>query len=156
VEHVQPLERSFSWRGAAAAVGLLLVIALAAIAGMTLLHRLAATNPAAGGGHSRQSRAAATRLQPRGSVSVLVLNGNGVDGAAGALASRLLARGYRHAAASDAPGHAYARSLVLFRPGWEGAARRLAHDARVGGVAPLDGRVAPAYARDQLIVVLGG
>ena len=48
-----------------------------------------------------------------------------------------------------------ARSLVLFRPGWQREAERLARDSRIPTVAPLDGRVAPAYAHVPLIVILG-
>ena len=72
-------------------------------------------------------------LRPRSSVSVLVLNGNGVSGAAGSLATRLGASGYRSATAADAPRQDYARSVVLYRPGWVREARRLAHDAGVHG-----------------------
>ena len=45
-------------------------------------------------------------------ISVLVLNGNGVSGAAGGLATDLLAVGYGHAVPTDAPNLDYARSLV--------------------------------------------
>ena len=67
----------------------------------------------------------------------------------------LLTHGYRHAIPADAPNLAYARSLVLFRPGWQREAERLGKDARIATVAPLDGRVAPAYAHVPLVVILG-
>jgi hypothetical protein len=86
---------------------------------------------------------------------VLVLNGNGTSGAAGATASRLLGRGYRSATASNAPNEEYATSLVLYRPGWEREAQRLARDARIRVVAALDGRLPAGSARDQLVLVLG-
>ena len=88
-------------------------------------------------------------------ISVLVLNGNGVSGAAGGLATDLLAVGYHHATPGDAPTLDYARSLVLFRPGWEREAERLSKDARIPTVAPLDGHVAPEYASVPLVVILG-
>jgi hypothetical protein len=44
---------------------------------------------------------------------------------------------------------------VLFRPGWQREAERLARDAGIRAVAPLDGRVAGAYARLPLVLVLG-
>ena len=81
--------------------------------------------------------------------------GNGIEGAAGGAATDLLARGYRHAVPSDAPNLDYARSLVLFRPGWQREAKRLAQDSRIPAVAPFDGRVAPAYARVPLVLILG-
>jgi hypothetical protein len=86
---------------------------------------------------------------------VLVLNGNGVEGAAGTTATRLLGAGYGHATPADASNLAYVRSLVLFRPGWQREAERLGKDARIATVAPLDGAVAPAYARVPLVVILG-
>jgi hypothetical protein len=86
---------------------------------------------------------------------VLVLNGNGIANAAGSSATSLLARGYRHAIPTDAPSLDYARSLVLFRRGWQREAERLARDARIATVAPLDGSVAPEYAHIPLVVILG-
>jgi LytR cell envelope-related transcriptional attenuator len=94
-------------------------------------------------------------LRPRSRISVLVLNGNGISGAAGDEATSILARGYRHAIPTDAPSHDYARSLVLFRPGWQGEAERLAREVRIPTVASLDGVVAPAYAHVPLVVILG-
>lgn len=155
MEHAHPVDRTFSWRGAALAAALIGVVVLAAFGGMALLHRLGGTRPVPGTGHVRKSPAAIP-LRPRSRISVLVLNGNGVNGAAGSLATRLVGRGYAHAIPTDAPSHGYAVSLVLFRHGWENEARRLASDSRVGVVAPLDGRVSPAYGRVPLVVVLGG
>jgi hypothetical protein len=86
---------------------------------------------------------------------VLVLNGNGVGGAAGTAATSLLSRGYRHAIPTDAPNLDYVRSVVLFRRGWQSEAERLARDAKIATVAPLDGRVPPRYARVPLVVILG-
>jgi len=94
-------------------------------------------------------------MRPRSVVSVLVLNGNGVSGVAGTEATTILSRGYHHAIPSDAPQLDYARSLVLFRPGWQREAERLGRDSRIPTVAPLDGRVAPVYAHVPLIVILG-
>jgi hypothetical protein len=74
---------------------------------------------------------------------------------AGTKATAILARGYRHAIPSDAAQLDYARSVVLFRPGWQREAERLARDAGIPAVATLDGRVAPAYAHVPLIVILG-
>ena len=86
---------------------------------------------------------------------MLVLNGNGVSGAAGRTATDILARGYRHAVPADAQAPGYATSLVLYRPGWEREAQRLAQDADVKVVAALDGRLPAGSARDQLVLILG-
>jgi hypothetical protein len=84
-----------------------------------------------------------------------VLNGNGLSGAAGGIASDLLAVGYRHAVPTDAPSLNYALSLVLFRPGWQREAERLSRDARIPTVAPLDGHIQAADSRYPLVVILG-
>jgi len=154
VDHAHSVDRPFSWRGAALAVGLLLVIALAGLGGAALLRQLGKSTPAAA--HTKQPPARPTvTLRPRSAMSVVVMNGNGANGAAGAEASQLLALGYGHATSTDAQNHDYARSLVLFRRGYEGEARRLAQDAGIRTVAPLDGRLPSAFARAQLSVILG-
>jgi len=94
-------------------------------------------------------------LRPRSRISVLVLNGNGVSGAAGRVATDMLGRGYGHAIPADAQVSDYATSLVLYRPGWEREAQRLARDAGIRVVAALDGRLPAGSARDQLVVILG-
>jgi hypothetical protein len=151
VEHVQPLDRAFPWRTVALAAS---VLALGAGSVVALVDRPAGTRPEPGSGQVRQAPALPP-LRPRSRISVLVLNGNGIEGAAGTEASAVLALGYRHAIPGDAPSLDYARSLVLFRPGWQQEAERLGREARIPTVAPLDGRVAPEYAHVPLIVILG-
>jgi hypothetical protein len=151
VEHAQPFHRPIPWR-----LGVLVAsaLALATLAGLVLTHHAQRTRPAAAARRAPQKPPPAP-LRPRSRISVLVLNGNGVSGAAGGIASDLLAVGYRHTTAADAPSLDYARSLVLFRPGWQREAERLSRDARIPIVAPLDGRVAPEYAHVPLVVILG-
>jgi LytR cell envelope-related transcriptional attenuator len=151
VEHVQPLHRPYPWRTVALAAS---VLALAAGSVVALLHRPQQTRPAAVT-RRVQNTPTPPPLRPRSETSVLVLNGNGVSGAAGTLATSVLAHGYRHAIPADAPSLHYARSLVLFRPGWQREAERLARDSRIPTVAPLDGRVAPQYAHVPLLLILG-
>lgn len=124
----------------------LLMIALITLAGWTLIHRVGA--PAAASRHQAP-------LRHRYSTSVIVLNGNGHSGVAGALADRLLARGYRETLAEDAQVTTYARSIVLYRGGWAGEAERLAQDTKIHAVAPLDGRPPAGAARYPLVVILG-
>jgi hypothetical protein len=150
VEHAHPLGRPFPWRTLALAAS---VLALGAGSVVALVHQPAATG-AEGSREARQAPALPP-LRPRSRISVLVLNGNGVSGAAGTTATAILARGYRHAIPSDAPQLDYARSIVLFRPGWQREAGRLARDAGIRAVATVDGRVAPAYAHVPLILILG-
>ena len=151
MEQVQPLNRPFPWRLGALVAS---AVALAILAGLVLTHQSAQTRPVSDTGRVPTGQAV-TSLRPRSRISVLVLNGNGVSGVAGTEATSILAHGYRHAIPSDAPQLDYARSLVLFRPGWQREAERLGRDSRIPTVAPLDGRVAPAYAHVPLIVILG-
>ncbi len=76
---------------------------------------------------------------PRTKVRVLVLNGNGRQGAAAVAASRVQQRGYRIRGVGNAPRSNFARSLVMYRPGFVGEARRLGGDLGVRQVVPLDG-----------------
>jgi hypothetical protein len=134
-------------------------IALVALGGRAVAHRLSRTRPGPGPGHvqKRQSNAGAgVALRRRSATSVLVLNGNGTDGAAGGVSSRLLAVGYRSAPATNAQVTTYARSLVLYRPGWEREAKRLAKDAHIGAVAPLDGSVSATDSQYPLVAIIGG
>jgi hypothetical protein len=149
VEHAHPLDRPFPWRTLALAAS---VLALGAGSVVALVDR-----PAATGAEPSSSRhgPALPPLRPRSRISVLVLNGNGISGVAGTKATSILALGYRHAIPSDAPQLDYARSVVLFRTGWQREAERLARDSGIGAVATLDGRVAPAYAHVPLILILG-
>jgi LytR cell envelope-related transcriptional attenuator len=151
VEHAHPLDHPFPWRLAALVAS---AVALAILAGLVLTHRPTQTRPVAATGRVPTGRSV-TPLRPRSRISVLVLNGNGVSGVAGTEATTILARGYRHAIPSDAPQLDYARSLVLFRPGWQHEAERLARDVKIPTLATLDGRVAPEYAHVPLIVILG-
>jgi LytR cell envelope-related transcriptional attenuator len=155
VEHVHPLDRPFPWRTAALASGLLLGAALLVGGGLAVFHHPGGTPSAARAGRVSNPTSPTIPLRPRSRISVLVLNGNGISGAAGDEATTVLARGYRHAIPTDAPSLDYARSVVLFRPGWQREAERLARDARIPAVAPLDGRVAPAYGHVPLVLILG-
>ena len=92
---------------------------------------------------------------PRGRTVVMVLNGNGRTGAAASAASRVQSRGYRVGAVGNASSTDFARSLVMYRPGFAGEARRLAKDLRVKQVGPLDGIRARDLGRAQVVFILG-
>lgn len=95
-------------------------------------------------------------LPPRGAVSVTVLNGNGVAGAAAAEASRVRARGYLIGEVGNAPRSGYGRSVVMYRGGRRGEALRLARDLGIRVVTPLDGLRPRDLLGAQLAVVVGG
>jgi hypothetical protein len=70
---------------------------------------------------------------------VMVLNGNGVSGAAHDAASRVESRGYAIGEVGNAKRTDFMRSVVMYRPGYRGEALRLARDLRIKIVGPLDG-----------------
>ena len=75
----------------------------------------------------------------RADTTVMVLNGNGVAGAAHEAASRVRARGYSIGEVGNAKRTDYMRSVVMYRPGHRGEALQLARDLRIKIVGPLDG-----------------
>jgi LytR cell envelope-related transcriptional attenuator len=105
---------------------------------------------------TKPAQTAARALPPRGSISVMVLNGNGVAGAAATEASRVRARGYRIGRVGNAPRSGYGRSVVMYRAGRRREALRLAHDLRIRLVSPLDGLRPRDLLGAQLAVVVGG
>lgn len=174
MEHAQPFDRPFPWRTAAlaaAVVALAELLALLVVAGVRLAPsthrggtpdaaapaqaRAAAPARPAGGARTPAAHAKPQPLRPRSRVSILVLNGNGVTGAAGREATRLLRKGYRRATSADAANHDYVRSIVLYAPGWSREGRRLGHDAGVRIVGPLDGLRRSQLRGSQLVVILG-
>lgn len=95
-------------------------------------------------------------LQPRTDTSVLVLNGNGVSGAASAAAEQVRAKKYLIAGTGNAATTDYPRSIVMFRPGFRREARRLGKDLGIRRVVPLDGMRPGELQGAHVVVVLGG
>jgi hypothetical protein len=114
------------------------------------------TKPAPAPVKAVQREKEAVAQLPRHKVTVLVLNGNGRQGAAATAASRVSGKGYRIGLVANAPSHDYAASLVMYRPGFKGEAQRLARDLGVKVVSPLDG-VRPGQLHGaQAVLILGG
>jgi hypothetical protein len=102
------------------------------------------------------TRAAVAAELPRRKVKVVVLNGNGRQGAAAVAAARVSRKGYRIGLVANAPSHTYVTSLVMYRRGFEGEAQRLGRDLGVKVISPLDG-VRPAQLRGaHAVLILGG
>jgi hypothetical protein len=99
--------------------------------------------------------APARPLVSRAHTSVLVLNGNGRSGAAGAEASVLRAHGYPVAAVGNAKRNDYAASIVMYRPGYDREARRLGHDLGISVVTGLDGVLPSELHGARLLVIVG-
>jgi LytR cell envelope-related transcriptional attenuator len=93
---------------------------------------------------------------PRRKVKLVVLNGNGRQGAAATAASRVKQRGYRIGLVANAPTHDYPQSIVMYRRGFEGEGRRLARDLGVHVVSPLDGMRPAQLHGAQAVLILGG
>lgn len=168
MDHAQPLASPFPWRAVAVVVGAVALVELVALIGIGLVrlapgqHAAAASSRTKAAAPARHVRTPAARrripsvpLRPRSAVRVLVLNGNGVGGAAAAEAARLHSHGYRISGAKNAQRHDYARSMVMFVPGWIKEARRLARDTGIRMVAPVDGLRPAQLRRSKIILLLG-
>lgn len=176
---VEHFSEPFPWRTAtlvAAAVAAAELVGLIVVGAVVLAHpfghgaKRAATTTAAAAHHAARPVAhrhaapipakdrfavASHPLRPRADVRVLVLNGNGVQGAAHAEAARLQSIGYAIGGAANAPAHRYSQSMVMYVPGYAREARRLAHDTGIRMVAPLDGLTRSALGASRLVVLLG-
>jgi LytR cell envelope-related transcriptional attenuator len=179
VERADYLSHPFPWRTAtlvASAVALVELVGLIAVGAFLLAHPFshAAKAKAASAKvvrHTAPARHAAVTatvpakdifaplpshaLRPRAHVRVLVLNADGVQGAAHAEAARLGSLGYPIGGAANAPSHHYAQSMVMYVPGYVREARRLAHDAGIRMVAPVDGIRGSTLMASKLVVLLG-
>jgi hypothetical protein len=166
VEHAAGFP-TFPWRAATLVVGAIAAVELVALVALGTVHlapkhraaqtaaRVVRPHPAVHRAKPALPPVPSHPLRPRSGVRVLVLNGNGIQGAAASEAARLQVAGYRIGGATNAQRHDYARSMVMFVPGWAKEARRLAHDAGVRLVAPIDG-LSPAKLKGSKLVLLLG
>jgi hypothetical protein len=104
---------------------------------------------------ARKPEPAPAAKRPRSAIVVLVLNGNGRTGAAATAAARVTRRGYRIGRVGNASRTTFARSIVMYRPGFAGEGRRLAQDLGVKQVGPLDGMRAGELGRAHVVFILG-
>jgi LytR cell envelope-related transcriptional attenuator len=135
----------------------------AVITATTAAKTAAGTTPAASKSSSSSSskKAGSASSTPvaklsRKKTSVVVLNGNGVPGAAAVGAQRLRHFHYIVAATGNAPRTDFNRSLVMYRKGYEGEAIRLAHDLHIRRVAPLDGLSLRDLQGGHVALIIGG
>ena len=92
----------------------------------------------------------------RGQTDVLVLNGSGLNGAAGTAADVLRSRGYRITSVGNASEQSSStHTLVMYRTGFRAEAARLARDVNTKLVTPLDGMRRSALMGAQLVLVVG-
>ncbi len=91
----------------------------------------------------------------RAHTQVLVLNGNGIQGAAGEAASLVTSRGYDVKQVGNARHTGYGRTSVMYRPGFRPEAVRFGKDLNVGAVTPLDGIKVAQLHGAHLVLILG-
>jgi hypothetical protein len=168
MEHSLRLEEPWRTRAVvAAAVALIELVVILGVAvvvvGRPISHRvsaaaeakvLAPAKPAAKPKQSAKPAPAVPRLE-RNETSVIVLNGNGRSGAAAETADLVRARGYLIGSVGNAPRTDFARSVVMYRPGYKPEAKRLAKDTGVRGVSPLDGLTQKDMLGAHLALVVG-
>lgn len=136
------------------AIAALELIALVVIA-LAFIAKPFTDEASAGGGKQPQAEAAA--VEPRAQTPVLVLNGNGVTGAAGAAARQVRKLEYPVVGVGDAARRDFSRTVVMYREGARPAAVRLARDLGLpaGRAIPLDGLRAKDLRGAELALVLG-
>lgn len=163
------MDAAIPWRRTAivaAAVATVELVALLAVGAVAIARPLArsAHSASAKAGTSGAAHPLAHRLATvapeaprlsRAETHVLVLNGNGRQGAASAEAQTLETRGYAIGRTGNATRSDYPQSLVMYRPGYRPEALRLARDAGIRVVGPLDGLRVRDLGRAQLALVVG-
>jgi hypothetical protein len=102
------------------------------------------------------SKPGKSALLPRSKTTVIVLNGNGLPGAAAVSADRVHSLHYIITATGNAPRTDFPRSVVMYRPGFKPAAGRLAKDMHVKRVSPLDGVTKGDLQGAQVALIIGG
>lgn len=100
---------------------------------------------------------AVTPAAPRAETPVIVLNGNGTAGAAGAAAGRVRKLDYPVVRVGDASRRDFSRTIVMYRAGSRAAGVRLARDLGLPArrAVPLDGLRPKDLQGAQLALVLG-
>jgi hypothetical protein len=161
VEHAVPFA-DFQWRTAAlvaTGIAALELVGLIVVGTIALGHSVTSHTARAAVAHHRPSAASSKPVRhaalPRMKTRVVVLNGNGQAGAAGAEADAIRARGYKISAVGNAPRPSQGPTLVMYRPGYSAEAHRLARDTGIGVVSALDGLKTSSLHRALLVIVLG-
>ena len=160
VEHALRSPSSHPWRTIAvivAGIATLELLALVVTATALVAKPVAKHARAAAAKHASTptAKVPVRPLLARRLVTVTVLNGNGVAGAAADAASRVRARGYKVRKVGNAPRSGYGRSVVMYQAGFRADGLRLARDLGIALVSPLDGLHASDLKYAKLAVVVG-
>lgn len=163
VEHALPTHARHPWRtiavvaaGIATLELLALVVAAAALLAKPAVHRARAATSRHGASSTSSAKEPVRPLLPRRRVTVTVLNGNGIAGAAATTASRVRAHRYKIRNVGNAPRNGFGHSVVMYRGDLRPEALRLAHDLGIALVSPLDGLRVRDFKGARLAVVIGG
>ena len=92
----------------------------------------------------------------RNETSVIILNGNGISGAAAVEADRVRGKSYLIAGTGNSARTDYPRSIVMYRPGYKREAQRLAKDFGIRRIVPLDGMRPAELQGAHVALVVGG
>lgn len=106
---------------------------------------------------AKQSAPHAARLLPRSKTAVLIMNGNGINGAAAQAATIVRSRGYAVTDTRNAPRTGYPTWRLMAAPGYAAESRRFARDMGLGPsrVGPLDGMTPRQLHGAKLVLILG-
>jgi pyruvate/2-oxoglutarate dehydrogenase complex dihydrolipoamide acyltransferase (E2) component len=144
---VRPWRTATFVASAVAAVELFILVGfVVALFGGPVLHWVQGSDGARAA-KQQQTQAAAKQPAPppaapklaRTETSVLVLNGNGIAGAAASAGQLVRRKGYVVAEVGNAARSDYRRTVVMYRPGYRPEAARFARDLHLKIVSPLDG-----------------
>jgi hypothetical protein len=137
---------------AAAELLVLIVVGIALLGKPLTRHVRAAAKEEVLGAPDRKQ---ALQPLPRKRTRVVVLNGNGLAGAAGATADRVRSKGYPIARVGNASRTNHATSVVMYRPGRRPEGERLARDLGIDVVGPLDGMRLRSIGRAHAVLIVG-
>ncbi len=170
-ELVRPWRTATLVASGIAAVELVLLV----VAGLVLIGRQVAPHVHGGARKSAAAKPAAAKHEPapketappparphrsviklaRAQTKVLVLNGNGISGAAAQAASLVRARGYQVTEVGNAERTGYAHTILMYRPHFRAEALRFKRDLNLTVVAPLDGMTPRQLKGAHLVEILG-
>ena len=144
---VRPWRTATFVASAVAAVELFILVGfVVALFGGPALHWVQGSDGGARAAKQQQTQAGAKqpagRAAPRlarTETTVLVLNGNGIAGAAASAGQLVRRKGYVVAEVGNAARSDYRRTVVMYRPGYQPEAARFARDLHLKIVSPLDG-----------------
>jgi len=170
VELVRPWRTATLVAGSLAGIELVLIVVLGVIllgrslsphvhtaaAQAARAHKHAAAAPKKKADPAPVHRAHPGRVLPRSKTGVLILNGNGINGAAAEAAVVVRSRGYRVTATKNAPRTGYPTWRLMAAPGYAAEAVRFARDIGLGRarVGPLDGMIPRQLHGAKLVLIL--